>query len=104
MSIPKKLEAVVRNALPKHNANRAKIFWRPTGLGNRHLLRVITSAWQEKSRSERIYELQKAITSQLTENELDRIFRISVLTSSEYSRLCRDLQGEGTSSRSTGGR
>src|SRR6266404_5632530 len=87
MNMADKINKLVRQALPKGKA--ARIFWRSTGFSDSQTLRVVTPAWKNLSRPQRIVKLEQAIAPSLNAKERARIFRISVLTPAEFKRLAR---------------
>ena len=100
MTTTGKINRLVRRALPK--GKPAKIMWLPTGFSRSRILRVVTPAWKNLPRSQRIYKLQRALEADLTAREQQRIFRISVLTPAEFERLAqvvprKFLTGSGSS-------
>ena len=57
-----------------------------TPLGSR-IVRIVTPAWEKLRPAERIERVRKAIEPVLSEEELNEIFRFSVLTPTEYETL-----------------
>jgi hypothetical protein len=80
-----KINRLVRRAIPK--GKPAKIIWYPTGFSKAQVLRVITPAWRNLPRFERIHKVHEAIQPHLSPKERDHIFRISVLTTQEFNHL-----------------
>jgi hypothetical protein len=85
MNLHAEIEKAVKASLPK--GKRALIKWRKTSFGGSEVLTVITPAWKTLPVSERVYRLRKALNPKLTEEQQDRIFRVSVLTREEAKKL-----------------
>src|SRR6266487_1624672 len=84
MSATTNVNKVLRKVIPR--GQRFKVSWEPAGFGKYQVLRVVTPAWKTRPRFERILKVQKAIDAQLPPKMLERILRVSVLTSDEYRR------------------
>ena len=83
----------VRNILEADGPADATIRWESTGLGESRILRVITEKWKRAPAWQRAWKLQAALEKQLTEKQQEKIFRISVLTGSEFKRLSQSPSG-----------
>lgn len=84
MSATTNVNKVLRQIIPR--GQRFKVTWEPAGFGKYQVLRIVTPAWKTRPRFERILKVQKAIDAQLPPKMLERILRVSVLTSDEHCR------------------
>lgn len=84
------INSVLRQVIPKPHRFRATL--EDTGVGRYQVLRVVTPAWKTTPRFKRILKVQEAIDAHLPRRQLEKILRVSVLTSDEYKRLCFDLK------------
>ena len=98
MSTEAKIKRLIREVIPK--GRPFKITWQPAGVGQYHVLNVITPAWRSLRRSERSRKIQKAFDRSLTPRERKYIFFVSVQTPEEYKPMRLILAAAGTSSRS----
>ena len=85
MSTEIRVRRVLEEVIPKGKPFR--IVWHRTGVGQYHVLRVVTPAWRSLPRFKRILKVQEAIRTRLIASERKNILRVSVLTSEEFRRL-----------------
>ncbi len=77
-----KIRRIVRSILPK--GQRFRLQTEDSGIDQKRVVRVVTPAWKSLGNPERISKVLKAMQSQLSPMEQDRIFRFSVLTEEQY--------------------
>jgi hypothetical protein len=85
MITPKNIRRAVRLAIPQRHD--FAIRWSPVGFSDAQILRILTSAWKNLPRSERVARVQNVLNRELRPKERDQIFRVSVLTENEFRQL-----------------
>lgn len=88
----KKIKTAVSQAIPERQVYT--IFTSATGFDDTEVVRVVTPAWKNLGKAERIAKIQTAVREKLTSAELNRIFRFSVLTPNEWETIRSQLVGE----------
>lgn len=96
MSATEVIDKKVRDILGQDDS--AQIHWESTGIGKSKILRVITNKWKGPA-WQRAWKLQSALEKQLTQQQWDNIFRVSVLTGDEFKRLNQILPNPVTNGR-----
>ena len=87
-----KIKAAIASVVP--SAQGYTIYTSPTGFDNMEVIRVITPAWRNLGKAERIAKVQNAVMPKLAPAELSRIFRFSVLTPKEWETIQPQFVGE----------
>ncbi|MEO5715602.1 MAG: hypothetical protein ABIT37_19140 [Luteolibacter sp.] len=80
-----KIKTAISQAIPGQQVY--KIFTSATGFDGTEVVRVVTPAWKNLGKAERIAKIQSAVREKLTSSELSRIFRFSVLTPNEWETV-----------------
>jgi len=87
-----KIKTAISEAIPEKQVYT--IFTSATGFDDTEVLRVVTPAWKNLGKAERIAKIQSAVREKLTSSELNRIFRFSVLTPNEWETVRARMVGE----------
>jgi hypothetical protein len=85
----KKIKCAIDTVIPRTQAYT--IYSSPTGFDDMEVVRVITTAWKNLGKAERIAKVQNAVLPKLVPEEQRRIFRFSVLTPDEWEGIRGDL-------------
>ncbi len=88
----KKIRSAVAEIVPCQQG--FTIYSSETGFDDMEVVRVITPAWQNSDRVNRIEKIQKAVLEKLAPAERRRIFRFSVLTPKEWAERKAMFVGE----------
>lgn len=97
MKLDEKVEEAVKAVVPK--GKRFTVVWEPLQFHTGRILRVLTPAWKTLPRYRRIMKVQEALNDMLSAKELDRIFRVSVMTAQEFKKLQQVSPGHRSRSR-----
>jgi hypothetical protein len=81
----KKIKGVVAGLIPMQQD--FTIYALATGFDDQEVVRVVTSAWQNLGKAERVAKVHEAVMAHLNPSEKNRIFRFSVLTPKEWRTL-----------------
>lgn len=90
MSFKEAINEVLRRVIPKPHKFRMTL--EDAGFDRYQVLRVVTPAWKSTPRFKRILKVQAAIDDSIPRKQLERILRVSVLTSDEHARLFGPLK------------
>ena len=87
------IEQAVAKTLPA--GEKFELIKDPIELHDSHILRVITPSrtWGKMDKMDRFSMMQDAILPKLTSEEKKKIFRISVLTPTEWQKIKKDRPG-----------
>jgi len=88
----KKIKTAVDAVIPA--AQSYVVYLSPTGFDDMEVVRVITPAWKNLGKAERIAKVQNRVMTGLNESERSRIFRFSVLTPDEWKDVRSSLVDE----------